>query len=55
MLVAELAEIHVIDVHRATVWPVLRGLGLTHKKNLQALEQKRKAVADLRNIWIMKR
>ncbi len=31
-LVAELAEIHDIDVHRGTVWRVLRGLGLTHKK-----------------------
>lgn len=31
-LVAELAEIHDIDVHRSTVWRVLRGIGLTHKK-----------------------
>lgn len=31
-LVAELAETHGIDVHRATVWRVLRGLGLSHKK-----------------------
>lgn len=31
-LVAELAETHGIDVHRGTVWRVLRGLGLTHKK-----------------------
>ena len=31
-LVAELAEAHGIDVHRGTVWRVLRGLGLTHKK-----------------------
>ena len=54
-LVAELAETDGIDVHRGTVWRVLRGLGLTHKKNLQALEQKRKDVADLRRIWIMKR
>jgi hypothetical protein len=30
-LVAELAETHGIDVHRGTVWRVLRGLGLTHK------------------------
>ncbi len=28
---------------------------LTHKKDLQALEQKRKNVADLRRIWITKR
>ncbi len=32
-LVAELAETHGIDVHRATVWRALRGLGLTHKKS----------------------
>ena len=31
-LVAELAETHGIAVHRGTVWRVLRGLGLTHKK-----------------------
>jgi len=31
-LTAELAEIHGIDVHRGSVWRVLRGLGLTHKK-----------------------
>ncbi|WP_300550411.1 IS630 family transposase [Roseovarius sp.] len=54
-LVAELAETHGIDVHRGTVWRVLRGLGLTQKKDLQALEQKRKDVADLRRIWITKR
>ena len=32
-LVVELAEAHGIDVHRVTVWRVLRGLGLTHKKS----------------------
>ncbi|WP_209021256.1 transposase [Paracoccus ravus] len=32
-LMAELAEAHNIDVHRATVWRVLRGLGLTDKKS----------------------
>lgn len=31
-LVSELAEIHDITVHRGSVWRVLRGLGLTHKK-----------------------
>lgn len=31
-LVAELADTHGIDVHRGSVWRVLRGLGLTHKK-----------------------
>jgi transposase len=33
-LVTELAETHGIDVHRATVWRVLRGLGLSHKKRM---------------------
>ncbi len=54
-LVAELAETHGIDVHRGTVWRVLRGLGLTHKKRPAGAEQKRKDVADLRRIWIMRR
>ena len=31
-LAVELAETHGIDVHRGTVWRVLRRLGLTHKK-----------------------
>lgn len=31
-LVAELSETYGIDAHRSTVWRVLRGLGLTHKK-----------------------
>ena len=31
-LAVELAETHGIDVHRGTVWRVLRSLGLTHKK-----------------------
>jgi transposase len=32
-LVAELAQTHGIAVHCATVWRVLRGLDLTHKKS----------------------
>jgi len=31
-LARELSETHGIDVHRGTVWRVLRSLGLTHKK-----------------------
>lgn len=31
-LAAELSETYGIDAHRSTVWRVLRGLGLTHKK-----------------------
>lgn len=30
--VGEMAETHAVDVHRVTMWRVLRGLGLTHKK-----------------------
>ncbi len=37
--VAELAETHGIDVHRATVWHVLRGLGLTYKKLCRRLNR----------------
>ncbi|WP_211596192.1 helix-turn-helix domain-containing protein [Paracoccus aestuariivivens] len=32
-LVDDLVETHGIAVHRATVWRMLCGLGLTHKKN----------------------
>ena len=31
-LVTELAERHGITIHRVSVWRLLRGLGLTHKK-----------------------
>jgi len=31
-LVTELAEHHGITIHRVSVWRLLRGLGLTHKK-----------------------
>ncbi|WP_074220705.1 hypothetical protein [Rhodovulum sp. ES.010] len=31
-LAVELAETHGIEVHRGTIWRVLRGLGLTHEK-----------------------
>ena len=54
-LATELAGTHGIHVHRGTVWRTLRGLGLTHKKHLQALEQKRKDVAGQRHIRIAKR
>lgn len=33
-LVTELAERHGITIHRVSVWRLLRGLGLTHKKKI---------------------
>ena len=33
-LLAELAVRHGINIHRASVWRLLHGLGLTHKKRL---------------------
>src|SRR6056297_2928727 len=38
-LVTELADTHGIDVHRSTVWRVLRGRGLTHKKACRRLSR----------------
>jgi transposase len=40
-LVLEIADAHQMTVHRVSVWRTLRGLGLTHKKDLQAVEQTR--------------
>lgn len=54
-LVCALAAEHGISAHRVSVWRFLRGLGLTHKKDLQAVEQKRPDVRDARRIWIGKR
>jgi hypothetical protein len=42
-------------VRRGSVWSLLRALGLTHKKDLRAVEQKRPEVAEARRIWIGKR
>ncbi|MDD9737957.1 hypothetical protein PVW53_20850, partial [Seohaeicola sp. SP36] len=54
-LTAELAAEHGVKVHRSSIGRLLLRLGLSHKKDLQALEQKRQDVADLRRIWIGKR
>ena len=54
-LTAELAAEHGVKVHRSSVGRLLLRLGLSHKKDLQALEQKRGDVADLRRIRIGKR
>ena len=43
--IASVLWTHSIKVHRGSVWRMLRKLGLTHKKDLQALERKRKDVA----------
>jgi DDE superfamily endonuclease len=44
-----------VTVRRGSVWSLLRDLGLTHKKDLRAVEQKRPEVAAARYIWIAKR
>ena len=51
-LVVELREGHGVEAHRVSVWRHLRSLGLTHKKDLQAVEQKRPDVALARQVWI---
>jgi transposase len=54
-LAAEIAVAHGVTVRRGSVWSLLRDLGLTHKKDLRAVEQKRPEVAEARRIWITKR
>jgi len=54
-LTADLGAEHGLTVHRSSVGRLLHRLGLSYKKSLQALEQKRKDVADLRRVWITKR
>jgi len=51
-LVVELREVQGVEAHRVSVWRHLRGLGLTHKKDLRATRQKRPDVALARRIWI---
>ena len=53
--VLEVADDHGVKVHRVSVWRVLRSLGLTYKKDLQAAEQKRPDVRQARHIWITRR
>ena len=54
-LVGELGSEHGIVIHRVSVWRFLRGLGLTHKKDLRAVEQKRPEVRQARQTWITRR
>ena len=51
-LVVELRDGPGVEVHRVSVWRCLRGLDLTHKKDLRAVEQKRPDVALARQVWI---
>ena len=46
-LTAELGLEHRLKVYRSSVGRLLHRLGLSHKKDLQALEQKRQNVAAL--------
>jgi len=54
-LVVELRDVQGVEAHRVSVWRHLRGLGLTHKKDLRAVEQKRPDVALARQVWIGRR
>ena len=49
---AELASVHGVTVHRASVGKWLHRLGLSHKKTLLASEQLRPDVAEARRNWV---
>ena len=53
-LVAELEATHGLSVNRVSIWRLLRRLGLSHKKTLQAIEQLRSDVMRNRHHWITK-
>ena len=53
--VLKIADEQKMTVHRVSTWRTLRNLGLTHKKNLQAIGQKRPEVRQARHIWITRR
>ena len=59
-LVAELragpgVEVPGVGAQRVPVWRRLRGLGLTHKRDLRAVGQKRPDVQAARRVWITHR
>ncbi len=54
-LPAESRSEHGLKGHRSSVGRLLLRLGLSHRKDRQALEQKRKDVANLRHVWIKTR
>ena len=49
-LTAELGLEHGLEVHRSSVGQLLGWLGLSHKKDLQALEQKQQDIAAPRYV-----
>ena len=51
-IVAELASVHGLSVHRGSVGKWLHRLGLNHKKTLLASEQLRPDVAERRRDWV---
>ena len=51
-IVAELAAVHGLSVHRGSVGRWLHRLGLSHKKTLLASEILRPEVAERRRVWI---
>ena len=46
---------HGSQAHRGPIWRHLRGLGLTHEKDLRAVERQLPCVAPARHIWIGQR
>jgi len=53
--VAELYDIQGVKAHRTSVWRHPRGFGMTHKKGLRAVGQKRPDVALACRTWIGQR
>jgi transposase len=51
-IVAELASVHSLSVHRGSVGKWLHRLGLSHKKTLPASEILRPEVAERRKAWV---
>ena len=51
-IVAEMATVHGLTVHRGSVGKWLHRLGLSHKKNLLASEILRPDVAERRRVWV---
>jgi len=54
-LVSLIAQEKQLIVHRSSIGQLLARLGLTQKKDLQALEQKRADVARRRHLWVTHR
>ncbi len=54
-LVLDIADAHQMTVHRVSVWRTLHNLGLTPKKDLQAVGRKRPEVRQARHVSITRR